>query len=176
MHDTVPQKAQNEQYVLDTSAIYNATNYPPNMVLYSTPGVLNELHRVYKEQRAMLFVAARLNIVSPRKSSREAVDRAARKTGDISRLSPVDREVLAASYELDAVLVTDDYSMQNTANALGIRFTSLHLPRIKNVREWVLKCRGCGAKYEDSTLLECRVCGGKLVTSTRTAKDLDHGE
>jgi UPF0271 protein len=154
-------------YVLDTSAIYNATDYPSWMLLYSTPGVIRELRRVYREQRAEFFVTARLNIISPARESIEAVNAAAQKTGDINRLSPVDVEVLAASYELHGVLITDDYSMQNTAETMGIQFSPLHLPPIKDVRKWVLKCRSCGALYDDNTLRECRVCGGRLVTVTR---------
>lgn len=164
MPDHPAVESEEKHFVLDTSAIYNATDYPTGMLLYSTPGVLRELRRVYREERAGLFVAARLQIFTPCKKSIEAVREAARRTGDISRLSPVDVEVLAASHEIRGVLVTDDYSMQNTARSMGIEFVPVNLPPIRDLREWRLRCKSCGATYPSADMKECAVCGGKLVT------------
>ena len=157
-------------YVLDTSAIYSATDYPADIMLYSTPMVVRELRRVYKSERAELFVESRLRIVEPLKESIEKIQKKAGETGDISRLSPTDIEVLSLAAELDAILVTEDYSMQNIAEASGIRFKSLYLPPIKDYVEWELKCVSCGAVAGEKDSHECRICGGKLITRRKKSR------
>ncbi len=159
-------------YVLDTSAIYNATDYPADITLYSTPGVLRELRRVYRTERAELFVETRLRIAEPARGSIEKVREIARRSGDISRLSPTDIEVLSLAVEMGALLVTEDYSMQNIAEAAGIGFISLYLPPIREFVEWELRCLSCGAPAEGSGAKECRICGGKLITRRRRSRPL----
>lgn len=157
-------------YVLDTSAIYSATDYPADIVLYSTPQVVRELRRVYKSERAELFIESRLRIVQPMRGSIEKITKKARETGDIARLSPTDIEVLSLAAQLHAVLVTEDYSMQNIAEASGIRFKSLYLPPIKDYVEWELKCVSCGAVSNEKDAHECRICGGKLITRRKRSR------
>ena len=159
-------------YVLDTSAIYSATDYPAENVLYSTPMVIRELRRVYRTERAELFVQTRLRIVEPGRDNVDWIKRKAEQTGDIARLSPTDIEVLSLARELRAILVTEDYSMQNIAEAAGIEFTSLYLPRIKDYIEWDIKCISCGAISEEKDAKECRICGGRLITRRRKSRPI----
>lgn len=163
-------KGRDIVYVLDTSAIYNATDYPADTVLYSTPQVVKELRRVYRTERAELFVQSRLRIVEPGRKSLSRIREKADETGDITRLSQTDIEVLALALELGAVLVTEDYSMQNIAEAAGIEFLSLYLPPIKDYVEWELKCVSCGALSHEREARECRICGGKLITRRRRSR------
>ncbi|MEM4509064.1 MAG: ribonuclease VapC, partial [Archaeoglobaceae archaeon] len=60
----------------------------------------------------------------------------------------------------EVVLVTDDYSIQNVAMALGIEFESVIHPRISKGFKWVRICRGCGRKVESDV---CPICGGETV-------------
>lgn len=159
-------------FVLDTSAIYSATDYPANTVLYSTPMVIRELRRVYRTERAELFVQTRLRIVEPGRDNVDWIRKKAEQTGDIARLSPTDIEVLSLARELGAVLVTEDYSMQNIAEAAGIEFTSLYLPPIKDYVEWDIKCVSCGAISEEKDAKECRICGGRLITRRRRSRPI----
>ncbi|HEX69286.1 MAG TPA: hypothetical protein ENG10_03210, partial [Candidatus Bathyarchaeota archaeon] len=53
-----------------------------------------------------------------------------KRTGDFKYLSQADIEVLALALQLknsgeNPTVVTDDYSMQNVANKLGIEFSPL---------------------------------------------------
>lgn len=164
------QARMGETYVLDTSAIYNATDYPADKVLYSTPQVVKELRRVYRSERAELFVESRLRIVEPSKKSIESIRKVAEQTGDITRLSQTDIEVLSLAWELGAVLVTEDYSMQNISEAADIEFRSLYLPPIKEYVEWELKCLSCGAVSVEKEARECRICGGRLITRRRRSR------
>lgn len=159
-------------FVLDTSAIYSATDYPPEAVLYSTPMVVRELRRVYWTERAEIFVESRLRITEPAAKSVGRIREIALESGDIARLSPTDIEVLSLAYELGAVLLTEDYSMQNIAEAAGISFRSLYLPPIKDFVEWELRCTSCGTAAGKGDGKECRICGGKLVTRRKKSRPL----
>ncbi len=165
-------KSAAEVFVLDTSAIYNATDYPADSILYSTPLVVRELRRVYRTERAELFVQSRLRITEPGRASSEWIRKKAVESGDITRLSPTDLEVLSLAKELRAVLVTEDYSMQNIAGAAGIEFRSLYLPPIKDYVEWELKCMSCGTVSATKDAKECMICGGKLITRRRKSRPI----
>ncbi len=165
-------KRRTDVYVLDTSAIYNATDYPADRMLYSTPQVLKELRRVYRTERAELFVQSRLRIAEPDRESVQWIREKAQETGDIARLSPTDIEVLSLAREMGAILVTEDYSMQNIAEAAGIEFRSLYLPPIKDYVEWELRCVSCGAISKEKAAKECRICGGKLITRRRKSRPI----
>jgi len=169
MHEGALNRAQ---YVLDTSAIYNATDYPAGITLFTSPEVLNELRRVYKSERAELFIAARVSVVSPSESSINAVTEKAKETGDIARLSRTDVEVLSLAFELGACIITEDYSIQNTACALGVSYTSLYIPPIKEFREWIVVCSSCGTRSTDGKSTICPVCGGRLHTRKKRERRL----
>ena len=68
----------------------------------------------------------------------EAVDRARRaagETGDREELSETDVRLLAAAFELDARLVTDDYAMQNVADRLDVRTRTVGQEGIEERRD-----------------------------------------
>ena len=83
-------------------------------------------------------------------------------------LSEVDLHVLALALDLknanlNPVIVTDDYSIQNVANKLDVDFMSLLTYGIKFRLKWILYCPACYRKYPaDCALLSCRICGTKI--------------
>ncbi|MBX8631488.1 MAG: hypothetical protein J9259_03070 [Thermoplasmata archaeon YP2-bin.285] len=158
--------------VLDTSAMYSGTDYPPDAVLYTTPDIVSELRRVYRSSRTEFFVDTRLTVKMPRQSSIEMVREMAKKNGDIARLSPEDIDVLSLAFELKATIVTEDYSIQNTASALGIEYISLYIPAINDYVEWNVICVSCGHVAEDATQKECRICGGRNITKRRKSRSV----
>ena len=102
-------------------------------------------------------------IVTP-STSMEAIGKvrgAAETTGDISRLSDTDIDVLALALELDAIILTDDYSIQNLARILHVKYQEGVESGIREVFEWNYKCTGCARTYENE-LAECPICGSKL--------------
>jgi UPF0271 protein len=167
MHDD-----RTKPFVLDTSAMYNGTDYPADTVLYSTPMVVDEVKRVYRSNRAELFVDTRLKIIEPDRRSVGKVVEAARKNGDIARMSPADIEVLSLAYELNAVIITEDYSIQNTASALGVEFRSLYIPRIASYVEWTLICESCRRESDSKEEKVCRICGGKMITVRKKSRPI----
>jgi UPF0271 protein len=110
----------------------------------------------------------RLMVRTPRNSFLQEVNEASRKVGDVRYLSEADLQVLALALELKRAgfhpfIVTDDYSIQNVANQIGVNFTSLVTYGIKFRFNWILYCPACYRKYpSDYKFKSCEVCGTKL--------------
>ncbi len=163
---------KSKPFVLDTSAMYNGTDYPADAILFSTPKVVSEVKHVYRSSRAELFVDTRLKIIEPAARSVEKVVEVAKKNGDIARLSPADIEVLSLAYELNAVVITEDYSIQNTASGLGVEFRSLYIPRIASYIEWTLVCESCRGESCSREERVCRICGGRMITVKKKSRPI----
>lgn len=163
---------EEKMLVLDTSAIYNGTDYPAGTVLYATPQIVTEVRKVYRTERAEFFIISRLTVLMPSSESMKAVRTKAEENGDIARLSEADLEILSLAYELHAVIVTEDYSIQNTASALGVEYRSLYIPRINNYVQWEIVCKGCGSTLQTRNDKECRICGGKLITKRKKSRPI----
>jgi UPF0271 protein len=90
------------------------------------------------------------------------VERAARTTGDGQELSRTDVRLLAAAFELDATLVTDDYAMQNVADELDVDVEVVSKEGIGERRDWQFQCQGCGRVYDEHHE-RCEICGADLT-------------
>lgn len=96
---------------------------------------------------------------------------AAASSGDLPRLSDVDVDVLALAIALDATLVTDDYRLQNTMQALQRPTKSVGTVGAKKVWRWELRCTGCRAtspvpanvdRSKKGSVADCDVCGSPM--------------
>ena len=92
----------------------------------------------------------------------ERVRRAARETGDLEELSETDVRLVAAAFELDGMLVTDDYAMQNVAEKLEVQTVTVGREGIEEQRDWLFQCAGCGRTFEESRD-RCPICGSDLT-------------
>jgi len=110
----------------------------------------------------------KLTVRSPKSSVFQDIQEASRKVGDMRYLSEADLQVLALALELKGrglspVIVTDDYSIQNVANKIDVKFTSLMTFGIKFRFKWILYCPACFHKYpSDYKVKSCEVCGTEL--------------
>ena len=110
----------------------------------------------------------RLIVRTPRNSFFREVKEASRSVGDVRYLSEADLQVLALALELkkadlDPFIVTDDYSIQNVANQIGVNFASLMTYGIRFRFNWILYCPACHRKYpSDYKFKSCEVCGTEL--------------
>ncbi len=146
------------RYVIDTSALFSMEDLPQGD-LFVTPGVIRELEK-YKDRR-LVYWEEMLKVSEPSTASLLEIKKAAISTGDDARLSPVDISILALAKELGAVLLSDDYSIQNVARYLSIPFKGVGMKEIKEVIKWSYRCTGCG-KYWDKNMNECPICGSPL--------------
>ena len=110
----------------------------------------------------------KLMVRKPKISFLRKVKEASESVGDVRYLSEADMQILALALELksaglDPLIVTDDYSIQNVANQIGVNFTSLMTYGIRFRFDWVLYCPACRQKYpSDYKFKSCEVCGTEL--------------
>jgi len=110
----------------------------------------------------------RLRVRKPDILFLERVKEASKKIGDMRFLSEVDMQVLALALQLKStgrhsIIVTDDYSIQNVANQIGVNFAPLMTFGIRFKLHWILYCPACHRKYSpDYKPKLCKVCGTQL--------------
>jgi len=152
-------------FVADASAILSGKDIS-GLELYTTPSVLDEV-RVGKRARLLGYMLeANLRVQPPQLGSIAAVRKKMDEMGD--RVSKVDIEVLALALDLKAVLLCDDYSMQNIASELSIPFRPLSQRGIKRVVKYRYRCSGCGRFVKSEG--DCPFCGSPV----RRLKDVTH--
>ncbi|MEM4264943.1 MAG: nucleic acid-binding protein [Thermoplasmata archaeon] len=161
------------RYVLDTTALFNAKDFPIDFEISVPQGVLDELINWGMSERVRMLVGVRIHVESPTRNAIDRVEKAAERTGDIDRLSPTDVQVLALALDLQTPLISDDYSIQNVASSLGIECLPMETRGIKKIYFWKYACRGCGKEF-DRRLSECDVCGKELVPRKYKAEELGH--
>jgi endoribonuclease Nob1 len=140
--------------ILDASFFFS--DCPITEDSYTTPSVLDELIDIRSKGTYEKFSAEGLKVVSPTEESREQVLKAAEKSRDIGIISDTDCDILALALDLDAVLRTDDFAVQNIAVVLGVKTAPIIQRKAKHIR-WKYRCSGCG-RYSDHDG-ECLICG-----------------
>ncbi|RDI72181.1 NOB1 family endonuclease [Halopelagius longus] len=146
-------------HILDSSAFIN--EYHTTEQTASIPMVNEEL----EGEASFRFDAMEgsgMHIHIPASGTVEKVRRAAGETGDRETLSDTDVRLLAAAFELDGVLVTDDYAMQNVADKLNVQVEVIAQDGISEQRDWKYQCQGCGREFDDNKD-RCPVCGMDLA-------------
>ncbi|QPV64523.1 NOB1 family endonuclease [Halosimplex litoreum] len=145
-------------YVLDASAFIN--EYHTTEQQATVPLVREEL----EDESAYRYDAMEgsgMHIHIPEDETVERIERAARETGDLETLSETDVRLVAAAFELDGRLVTDDYAMQNVAEKLEVAVELIAREGISEQRDWRFQCSGCGREFDENHD-RCPVCGSDL--------------
>ncbi|WP_435067453.1 NOB1 family endonuclease [Haloplanus sp. C73] len=145
-------------HVLDSSAFIH--EYHTSEQMASVPAVEAEL----EDESAYRFDAmegAGMHIHIPADNTVETIERAAVETGDSEELSDTDVRLIAAAFELDGTLVTDDYAMQNVAEHLGVTVEVIAREGITEQRNWRFQCQGCGREFDEHRE-RCPICGSDL--------------
>jgi len=156
--------------VLDTSAFIAGYEPAGNSVeLYTVPEVLEELRDTMAKLRVQAALdSGKLMVRSSEERFTEQVVRTAKEMGDFASLSDTDLSVLALALQLkesqgDLALVSEDYSVQNVADRLGVKHISLATAGIRRRIVWETYCPGCHRTYEKLAPGEdCPICGTKL--------------
>ena len=154
--------------VLDTSALiaWPISEISGSLII---PAQETELRVISPDRGAILgSVGAIMN--DPNEVSLDVARDAAIETGDISGLSKVDLSLVALAYEKSAILVTDDYRMQNVSTAIGIEWRPIGETGITQAWNWELRCLGCkivqpppkSPNRRRSDFGECPECGSEL--------------
>jgi UPF0271 protein len=152
-------------HVLDTTAFI--TEYHTADDTATVPSVRDELEgeSVYRYDA---MEGADMYVHLPEGGTTERVRRAAENTGDGAVLSDTDVSLLAAAFELDATLVTDDYAMQNVASRLDVDAEVIAQDGIAEERDWSFQCQGCGREFDENKE-RCPICGSDLSRKNPSA-------
>ncbi len=145
------------QRVLDASVFFS--EIPVDGPAWTTPSVVEELGDLHAKCRFEALAATVLRVREPRGEDLNRVDAAALQTGDAGVLSPADRDILALALELGAVLITDDFAVQNVAHRLSITTRSIRQRPARAIR-WRYRCSGCGRYWREPG--DCPVCGAAI--------------
>ena len=154
--------------ILDTSAFIQGFD-PQKSVFFTVPKVRDEVKGTYASIRLEnAFETGKLHIVQPEHRFIMQIEEKSVNMGEASSLSRTDKELLALAIQVKAenqepVIVSDDYSIQNMAETLGIKYLGLATPGIKKRLTWSIYCPGCKRIYskpqKDGV---CPICGTEL--------------
>ena len=148
--------------VLDSTAFYAGIPFSSNEPSYTTSLVYNEIEHIKKDHSAIqiLIETKRLMICDPEHQFVIIANNAAKKSGDFPNLSQEDISTIALSLQLEAELITDDFTVSNVAKNLNLKVIPIMTSGIKNIVTWVYYCQGCRINF--SKITECPNCGNKL--------------
>jgi UPF0271 protein len=165
---------------LDTSAFFSGfDSFSIDIEQFATPKVEEELRAnsmtLFKFRAAV--ESKRLTIRVPSEEFLAKVHVFSSRVGDSFLLSETDKQVLALALELKTSgcvpqIISDDYSIQNVATQLGIKFTSLATQGIRRLLKWMRYCPACHKRYSANYRSDvCDICGTALKRkSIRTNK------
>ena len=136
---------------------------------YSVPEVTDELRQQTgpSYRLSISTVSGKTKVQSPSKSSLSEVLNEARALGDKVVLSGTDTSIVALALDLNKegktpIIVSDDYAVQNVAEAMKLNYQSLATFGIRAKFNWVLYCPACFRQYPNGDAQDCLVCGTKL--------------
>lgn len=145
-------------YIADSSLFILGRRLQGSVI--TVPSVLEEL-RDEKARTTMELMNVRVEL--PLESFIKEVKAKAKITKDYEELSTTDIHVLAKALEYsskDAILISDDFAIQNTALQLGIKVMPVAQRRIRDVLIWEKQCIACKRRFSNGAI--CPVCGSTL--------------
>jgi UPF0271 protein len=166
-------------FIIDTSAILSGKPIRfDNVSIVTVPAVSDELNPGGRDFRTFeLLKETGLAIHAPSKEAINRVKKTAQETGDDSRLSFADIEIVALAIDInkepdkEATILSDDYSIQNVASTLQIKFQGFSQKGITKKFKWVSRCPGCKKQFSEITKI-CPICGTKTKSSLLYKKNL----
>lgn len=178
-------KAGKRVIVLDTSAFL--AGFDPLSISeeqYTIPMVKDEIlgGSMLQVRFKTAVESGKLKVKAPDQTFLDKVKTSANIMGDAFFLSETDSQILALSLELKThgccpVIATDDYSIQNVADQLGIGFASLATFGIRFRLQWIRYCPACHKRYSaDRRSNRCEICGTELKRKPLRRSDLTRTE
>ena len=156
--------------VLDSSAFMFGFSFSSSSVAYTTEEVIHEVgrNRFLRTKIDIYVLQGTLKIMSPPSEYLSKISLATADSSDLKALSRTDLSIIALALYLkenmneELTLITDDYSLQNIAYTLGIKFKSMAVKGITQKINWMVYCPACGKVFKDSKISICPICGHEL--------------
>ena len=165
--------------ILDTSAILSGKPIDfTNDKIITTNRIDEEIKPGGRDYQNYQFLKQKgLILQKPSNNSLKIIEDTSKKTGDYNRLSKIDKEILALAYDFfknnqPQLILSDDYSIQNVAEFLNLKYESISQKGISKRFKWINRCRGCGKKFKDNISI-CPICGAntkKIVSENKKIK------
>lgn len=165
-------------FILDTSAFLSGKPLDfENAIFITTYLIDEEITKGGKDHQNLLFLKEKgLILKKASVESKNEIEKVSKKSGDFERLSEFDREILALALDevkdrKVVVILTDDYSIQNVATYLKIKFQSISQKGITKKFKWISRCQGCGKKFKDNISV-CPICGSDTKKVVKNSKEI----
>ncbi len=151
-------------YVLDTSLLLGGKEPPTDGAWSTTSAARAEIKDGGKDARRLEgWLTRGLIIRDATPESRMSVEEAARRAGNLSRLSFADLSLAALALETKSVLVTDDHTLLDVAMRLGVTTRTVNSTGIVATLDFRPRCTGCGRWFDAMPKRdECIVCGSPV--------------
>lgn len=171
---------KNKTFILDTSAILSGKPINlDNCIIITPTNISNEIKPGGRDYRTYeLLLEKGLILQYPTKVSIKKIIDISIKTGDKNRLSSFDIEILALALDInkdskkEVIIMTDDYSIQNVAQTLKIKYETINQLGITKKFKWTYRCRGCGKKFKDNIKI-CPICGAETKPVISSKKSIN---
>jgi UPF0271 protein len=157
-------------YVLDTSAVLaGILSTGTSEDMYATPLVIAEVNKkLDKDTSSISLNFKNLYVQEPSLETIKKIIEKAETFGEIGNLSATDISVLALGLDLsqsnNVEIISDDYSIQNIASTLGLKYSSVTNKGIESIIKWEYYCKGCRKKFSTVTKNGiCPICGSEIV-------------
>ena len=155
--------------VLDTSSfIQGFDSSDSETKLFTTYFVLDEVRDEMAKIRLENWArTGKLKVQNPDEVFLQKVLTSSRGMGEVKALSDTDHSVIALALQLNAeyetTVISDDYSVQNLSDELGIKHRGLATRGIKKRFQWVHYCPGCYRQFDGpQDDPDCPICGTEL--------------
>jgi UPF0271 protein len=155
--------------ILDTSAFLQGYNPVLAKQQYTVPGVRAEIKGKMAQLRYdNALHTGYLREIIPEKKYVETILKMIKEEGELKSLSETDIQLISLALQLQTedknpIIVSDDYSIQNIASKLKIKYFGFSTPGIKKSIKWTIYCPGCKKVYEEYTVdKKCLICGTEL--------------
>ena len=123
--------------VVDSAAFINSSFFDSEGDVFTTSGVIKEI-KDFKSQALVdaLVASGKLRIFQASKETIDMVRKMAEDIGALKRLSRTDVEVVSLAFEKNAILITDDFTLQNLAAHLNVKFDGVMRGKIREKRKF----------------------------------------
>ncbi|MFO1533061.1 MAG: hypothetical protein ABR562_05085 [Thermoplasmatota archaeon] len=150
--------------VLDTSLLLGGKDPPRGSEWATTPEASAEVQPGGADARRFAnWIASGLEVRDASPGSLQQVRTTATKAGNIARLSAADVSLAALALDLQAILVSDDYTLLDIAKRLGIPSQTVNTAGIEGTLDFRPRCTGCGRWFDAMPKKdECPVCGSPV--------------
>lgn len=162
---------ENIIYILDSGAFLRGAQHgladKPCVTVF---GVVEEMKSLAASIEMDRFLLSGLQVLEPSRESIAEAEAAQKKTQD--KVSRTDISLVALALDFrkkkkDAVLVSDDYAVQNLCKIMKISYAPFATEGIRKAIEWRGKCRACGFRTNEKI---CPNCGSRVRFGARVVK------